>query len=405
MQVRAITAVRARRVRRALAAGVVAALAMGAAACSAKESGSTLTGWRDIGVALIPEDSADPFFVAMREGAEDDAARIGVKLTVAADLEAGDAAGQVAAVEAAVSRGDKGILVIPTSPDVNAALKKARDAGLYVIALGSPPDPADSVDITFATDEGAAGRLVGRWVVAQLGGKPANLAIVEPAAAGVGPAPDVEGARATADRERGFLEGLGIAGAADPAGPPAAGTYTGGAGGPYAIRCHVPTPDPTAASPAPTPSGTTSGSPTASPSASPTVTPSPSPISAATASCLATASDVTVVFAGDQAAATAASAALAAAGTTGALVVSVDGSCAAVAAVEEGVIGAIAQADPRTMASLGMEAIAKVARGGEKPETTEGLDVLDTGSALVTDAPVGGVESIGTTAAERTCWG
>lgn len=44
------------------------------------------------------------------------------------------------------------------STGVNAAIKKARDAGLYVIALDTPPDPADTVDITFATDNREAGK-------------------------------------------------------------------------------------------------------------------------------------------------------------------------------------------------------------------------------------------------------
>ena len=46
---------------------------------------------------------------------------------------------------------------------VNSAIKKARDAGLFVIALDTPPDPADTVDITFATDNFKAGKLIGQW--------------------------------------------------------------------------------------------------------------------------------------------------------------------------------------------------------------------------------------------------
>ena len=51
------------------------------------------------------------------------------------------------------------------------AIKKARDAGLFVIALDTPPDPADTVDITFATDNFQAGELIGKWAAAQLGGQ------------------------------------------------------------------------------------------------------------------------------------------------------------------------------------------------------------------------------------------
>jgi fructose transport system substrate-binding protein len=57
------------------------------------------------------------------------------------------------------------------------------------------------------------------------------------------------------------------------------------------------------------------------------------------------------------------------------------------------------------MAQLGVEAIAKYVRTGEKPAVTPGLDFYDTGVALVTDKPVDGVDSITTADAEKICWG
>ena len=57
------------------------------------------------------------------------------------------------------------------------------------------------------------------------------------------------------------------------------------------------------------------------------------------------------------------------------------------------------------MAQLGVEAIAKIARDGEKPAVTPGLDFYDTGVALVTDKPVDGVDSITVAEGEKICWG
>jgi fructose transport system substrate-binding protein len=57
------------------------------------------------------------------------------------------------------------------------------------------------------------------------------------------------------------------------------------------------------------------------------------------------------------------------------------------------------------MATLGMEAIASIARGGAKPTTSEGLDFFNTGVALVTDKPAAGVDSITSDAASKICWG
>ena len=94
-----------------------------------------------VGVTLITKDSTNPFFVAMQKGAKADAAKNNVKLTVASGKQEGDDQGQITAIEDAIARGDKGILITPMCTGVNAAIKKARDAGLYVIALDTPPDP------------------------------------------------------------------------------------------------------------------------------------------------------------------------------------------------------------------------------------------------------------------------
>lgn len=57
------------------------------------------------------------------------------------------------------------------------------------------------------------------------------------------------------------------------------------------------------------------------------------------------------------------------------------------------------------MAALGIEAIAAYAADGTLPENTEGKDFLDTGVALVTDAPADGVDSISVAEGQDLCWG
>ena len=57
------------------------------------------------------------------------------------------------------------------------------------------------------------------------------------------------------------------------------------------------------------------------------------------------------------------------------------------------------------MATLGMEAIAKFAKDGTKPTTSDGLDFFNTGVALVTDKPADGVTSITTDEGSKICWG
>jgi DNA-binding LacI/PurR family transcriptional regulator len=100
------------------------------------------SGWRqERRRHLITKDSTNPFFVAMQKGAQADAGKNNVKLTIASGKQEGDDQGQIDAIEQAIARGDKGILITPMSDGVNAAIKKAREAGLFVIALDTPPDP------------------------------------------------------------------------------------------------------------------------------------------------------------------------------------------------------------------------------------------------------------------------
>src|SRR3954453_22266228 len=137
------------------AAAGSAAAGSGAAGSGAAGSGAELPAGPEgdtVQVTLITKDSINPFFIAMQEGAKASAEKDNVALTIAAGKADGDEDGQIQAIENAISRGDKGILIVPNGPGVNPAIVKAREAGLFVIALDTPPDPADTVDITFATD-------------------------------------------------------------------------------------------------------------------------------------------------------------------------------------------------------------------------------------------------------------
>jgi fructose transport system substrate-binding protein len=87
------------------------------------------------------------------------------------------------------------------------------------------------------------------------------------------------------------------------------------------------------------------------------------------------------------------------------LIVSIDGGCAGVGYVKDGIIGATSQQFPSKMASLGMEAIAKIARGGQAPKPSDGLDFFSTGQTLVTDQAMTGIDSVTSADATSTCWG
>jgi fructose transport system substrate-binding protein len=323
----------------------------------------------EIAVTLITKTSTNPFFIAMQKGAEEAGKANNVSITTAAGKEDGDEATQIQAIEAAQARGDAGILITPATDGVNPAIQAARDAGLYVIALDTPPNPPDVVDITFATDNFKAGELIGKWAAAQMNGEKATIAMLDLFNDKV----------ATVDynRDQGFLTGMGIEVADKTKNGDEAktGKYTGGKGGDYEIVCNEPT------------QGAQDGGKTAM------------------ETCLAKSKNINLVYSINEPSGGGGAEALNAAGVK-ALIVSVDGGCdPGLKLVKDGTIGATSQQYPVKMAQLGVEAIAKFKRTGEKPEVTPGLDFYDTGVALVTDKKVEGVESISVAEGEKLCWG
>jgi fructose transport system substrate-binding protein len=341
---------------------VLAALAI-TAACGSSGSGSGGKG--KVAVALITKDSINPFFVAMQEGAKKAAKANDVDLTVGAGKQDGDEEGQIQLIENAIAAGDDGILITPNGPGVNTAIKKARDAGLYVIALDTPPDPADTVDITFATDNFKAGELIGQWAAKTMNGQDVVIAML-----------DLFNDKVVSvdyNRDQGFLTGMGIdvKDKAKNGDESPTGSYSGGK---YTIACNEPTNGAQ-------PDGKT-----------------------AMERCLAKNPNINLVYSINEPAGIGASEALAAAGKK-ATIVSIDGGCLGVSKVADGTLAATSQQYPIKMAQLGVEAIAKIAKGGKKPENSPGLDFYNTGTALVTDKPAQGVDSITSDAASKICWG
>jgi fructose transport system substrate-binding protein len=142
----------------ALLAVVVATSAIVAAASATTESKSA-----NVKVGLITKDATNPFFVKMRAGATKAAKRLGASLSYAAGKSSSDNASQIAAIENMTTAGVKGILItVADGKAENAAIAKARKAGVIVIALDSPTTPKSATNALFATNNFNAGVLIGK---------------------------------------------------------------------------------------------------------------------------------------------------------------------------------------------------------------------------------------------------
>ena len=338
-----------------LRAALLGASALGLVALAVPASAA------DVSACLITKTDTNPFFVKMKEGATAKAKEIGVDLKAYAGKIDGDSESQVAAIESCIADGAKGILITASdTAGIVPAVKKARDAGILVIALDTPLDPADAADATFATDNLLAGELIGKWAAATLGdkAKDAKIAFL-----------DLTPSQPTVDvlRDQGFMKGFGI--------DTKDINKIGDEDDPRIVGHDVT-------------NGNEEGG------------------RQAMENLLQKDPSINVVHTINEPAAAGAYEALKAVGMEkNVLIVSVDGGCPGVKNVEAGVIGATSQQYPLMMASLGVEAIKKFADTGEKPSPTEGKTFFDTGVSLVTAKPAAGVESIDVKDGLAKCWG
>jgi fructose transport system substrate-binding protein len=328
----------------ALAAAVLAvavASAFSALGVSAKPSRSSAP----IKVALITKDVTNPFFVKMRAGATAQAKKLGATLMYAAGKNSSDNASQITAIENMVTAGVKGILItVADAKAENAAIDKARKAGVLVIALDSPTDPTTAVDALFATNNLNAGILIGKYARAATKGKTVTIAMLDEHA----------GSSVGALRHNGFTQGFGIK------------------NNDKQIVCVA------------NGGGDTPDSQTAM------------------ENCLQKNPDINVVYTINEPSAAGAWTALKNAGKSpdDVTIVSVDGGCAGVRNVKAGIIDATSQQYPLLMASRGVAAVVTFAKSGKKA-----TGYTDTGVNLIAKTPVAGVPSKSVAYGLANCWG
>jgi ribose transport system substrate-binding protein len=127
-----------------------------------------------IGVNL--SQAADPFFVAMEEGINDEAEELGVETVVA--YHEYDPADQLADVQDLVAQGVDGIITSPA--DVEAAIpayEQARDAGIPIMSIADHTDP-DVEDSFIGADWAEFGAAIAEWTCDEADGE-GNIAMIK----------------------------------------------------------------------------------------------------------------------------------------------------------------------------------------------------------------------------------
>lgn len=333
--------------RRPAQLGVVAlagTCALAVAGCSSSSGTTTGSSGGPVTIGIVELNLSNPFFGTLEKATESAAKAKGWKVMKAEAKVPGDSATQVTAIENMIANHVKAIVVDPAnSTALNGVVKQARDKGILVMTVNSSLSPLNTADATFATDNVAAGKLIGQWAKASAPKDP-HIAMLDFDLSD-GP---------SSGRHNGFLSGYGI----DVKSPLVAGTAL------------------------------TQGTIDTGQSAMENL--------------LSAHPDINVVYTINEPTAHGAYTAIKNKGLAGKTpLVSVDGACTGVEDVKNGVIGATAMQFPSKMGQMAVEAAAAYVKDGTKPKA----GLTDSGTVLITDKPVGGLASQTSAWGLEHCWG
>jgi ribose transport system substrate-binding protein len=144
------------RIRSLAAIGALAASSLVLAGCSAGTTPASSEG-DDITIAFVMGAESDPFFQAMKLGAEEEAAAQGVTLIWQGDPSNYSPETQIPIVDAVLAQQPTALVLIPTDPvALQASVAKAVAAGIVVVNVDTRVDDLSDV-LTFITGDNTDG--------------------------------------------------------------------------------------------------------------------------------------------------------------------------------------------------------------------------------------------------------
>ncbi|MBB4123181.1 substrate-binding domain-containing protein [Martelella radicis] len=293
-------------------------------------------------IGIVEQQLANPFFAMLQQSAVDRAKELGLETMTAESLIAGDSATQVNAIENMINRGVKGIVLDPGNAYALVPIvERAREEGIVVVTTNTSLEPPEAANASYETDNFQAGVLIGKWAHAMLDGAEPQVAMLDY---------DLSDKTAGA-RHNGFLEGFGITDDS----PEIVGTAL--------TKANVETGQ------------------------------------SEMENLLTAHPDINVIYTINEPAAQGAHMAIDRFGAD-VIVTSIDGSCSGVRSVAAGEIGATVMQFPTNMGQMAVDAVHKAVTEGEMPS-----GVNNSGTVLITDKPVEGIESKSSDWGLENCWG
>ncbi|MFJ2815332.1 substrate-binding domain-containing protein [Streptomyces sp. NPDC091279] len=321
-----------------------ASLALLVTGCTSTRSGGSDTATASggtISIGLVTKTNSNPYFVELRQAAQAEADAKGAQLVALAGKFDGDNQGQVDAINNLVTQGVQGILITPSNS--SGVLSAIKSARAKGVLV---------IALDTATDPASAVDATFATDNEAAGVKEGSYvkAALKDASPAVVLLDGTPGSSVSDLRHKGFLAGFGV---------------TGGAA---EIKG----------------TAVTNGDQTKAQTAMENLYQRDRGINA--------------VYTINEPAAAGAAQALS--GKTGIVIASIDGSCTGVRDVRSGKFAATVMQFPKKMARDGVDAVVTHVRKGTKPS-----GFVDTGSQLITDKPVSGLDSQDTSWGLKNCWG
>jgi fructose transport system substrate-binding protein len=293
-------------------------------------------------IGFIVKTLTNPYFVAMQPVAQAEANKLGVKLVYEAGNYDGDNNTQTSEIDNLITQGAKAIVLIPNlSSGIVPAVRRATAHHIAVLALDTATDPASAVTSFIATDNYKAGLLNGMWAHKAMGSTKPVIALLE----------GTPGSSVNTDRMGGFLNGYGM------------NTKK------YVVGDQITNGDQAKAQ-------------------------------TAMENILTAHPNINLVWTINEPAALGAATAIKSHGMAGKIrIVSMDGGCRGIKAVQAGTINTDVMQFPRKMAQLGVDYGYQAAQGKKIPVK------IDTGEILVTKQSMAGVPNKTISFGLANCWG
>lgn len=155
-----------KRIVRVLSAAAASALALGLVACGSNAGG----GGKELTIGFVPGIASDPFFLAMRLGAEAEAKKLGVRLMWQGAANEYSPQSEIPFVDAMLVQHVDGLALVPTDADaLQPSVSRAQALHIPVVTVDTTVTDKSYLTSAITGDNNDGGKLAAQTLAQQIG--------------------------------------------------------------------------------------------------------------------------------------------------------------------------------------------------------------------------------------------